>query len=240
MPSPMAALATYKDPHYHSQGEQRGCVYSTNRLRLLRTLVGSNTSSVRVLEIGCGVGSFSHAAVEASWDVKAIEPGARFEQAHSLLGDRVRKTTWEEFLPSRSHCYDAIVAWEVIEHLVDPRGFLQVAVSATRPGGVVVLSTPNATAWSIRVLGEADPMLCPDEHLRLFSARGLSALVLSAVTRPVAIRGFGFLFAGEVRSGLHRATGHTVPRPIATLGSALTRTVRSPLLSLGLEAVVRA
>jgi 2-polyprenyl-6-hydroxyphenyl methylase/3-demethylubiquinone-9 3-methyltransferase len=44
--------------------------------------------------------------------------------------------------------FDLVTSMEVIEHVADPAAFLKALAARLAPGGLLVLSTPNATGWS--------------------------------------------------------------------------------------------
>ena len=44
--------------------------------------------------------------------------------------------------------FDLVTAMEVIEHTADPQQFLHALAQRLAPDGLLILSTPNATAWS--------------------------------------------------------------------------------------------
>ena len=234
---PDDALLRYADPAYHQDGEDRSLPYQNARIRWLQDALEPDGN--QILEVGCGEGAFAGAALEAGFDVDALEPGSRFPIANARLGARVAQAPWETFLPERPGRYDAILAWEVIEHLERPKEFLAAALNALRREGVILMSTPNAASWSVRVLGVRDPMMCPDEHLRLFTPVGLSRLLTDSGFRGVSLRGFGYLEPGEVTSGAARITKVRLPGVLARGASAVSRLVRTPRLSLGLEVLGR-
>ena len=50
-------------------------------------------------------------------------------------------------MPLRASAVDVIYASNVIEHLVDPQLFVQEMLRVLRPGGYLVLDTPNLASW---------------------------------------------------------------------------------------------
>jgi 2-polyprenyl-3-methyl-5-hydroxy-6-metoxy-1,4-benzoquinol methylase len=104
-----------------------------------------------ILDIGCGYGWFENLSLmHGAASVTGIEPtdadlvtvrkGVRDERASF----RVASAT---ALPFDDGSFDAVVMWEVLEHL--PKGSEAVAFSeiarVLRPGGRLFLSTPHAT-----------------------------------------------------------------------------------------------
>src|SRR4029079_4475876 len=44
--------------------------------------------------------------------------------------------------------FDLVTSMEVIEHVADPAAFLKALADRLAPGGLLIMSTPNATGWS--------------------------------------------------------------------------------------------
>lgn len=98
--------------------------------------------SGRLLDVGCSVGTFLKAAKERGWDVRGIDLGQQAcARTAESVGCRVHCGTIEtaELEPGS---FDVVHASQVIEHVLDPRAFVQAARRLTRPGGALLLATP--------------------------------------------------------------------------------------------------
>ena len=106
----------------------------------------------RVLDVGCSSGYLAEhveargaSVVGLELDEQAAEYARRFcEAVH--VGD---VETME--LPFEPGSFDAVLCGDVIEHLRDPQAFLARVRPLLRPGGRLVLSTPNVANWSVRL-----------------------------------------------------------------------------------------
>ena len=76
---------------------------------------------------------------------------------------------------------------DVIEHVRDPKSFLQRVHHVLAPGGVVVLVTPALDSWSRRAMG-SKWMEYKVEHLYYFSGRSIRKLLASCAFREIGIR----------------------------------------------------
>ncbi len=73
--------------------------------------------------------------------------------------------------------YDILVAIEVLEHLLDPAGFVRSAHRKLKPGGMMFLTTPNVYSKQYYPPKPNTAVLCPLDHLNLFSERTLPRLL---------------------------------------------------------------
>jgi SAM-dependent methyltransferase len=80
--------------------------------------------------------------------------------------------------PFRSEYFDALFAGEIIEHVSDPAGVLQEWKRVLKPGGVIILTTPNRERLLAKIEGRERPY-SPD-HLRELSYNELRDEVLPA------------------------------------------------------------
>ncbi len=110
--------------------------------RALQRLQGVAAPGARVLELGAGSGAMSRRLADAGFAVSACDlfsetfvPAGEIPFHTADLNDR--------FSSALAGDWEAIVALELIEHLENPRNFLRECRRLLRPGGVLVLSTPN-------------------------------------------------------------------------------------------------
>ena len=145
-----------------------------------------------VLDVGCSAGSLGRELAARGVQVDGIEyDEAAAEEARSVyrrvvVGDL--ETMPVELEPAG---YDVIVFADVLEHLRDPCRLLARLAPLLRPGGHVVVSTPNVANWSMRLLHLAgrwdyqERGIMDRTHLRFFTRRTLLALLRQAGYRPI-------------------------------------------------------
>lgn len=172
LPAAEVVQATYLDPEYHgdvSASEERMRAEARARARVLQA-----RGCRRVLEIGCGAGFFVEALLELGIAAEGVDPGPQAQRA-AARGLPIHTIWLEDHVPAAP--YDGIAMFEVIEHLPEPLQALRWCHRSLRAGGTLALSTPSASGLPARVLGRRFPMLCPPNHLEVFSRRGVAALL---------------------------------------------------------------
>jgi SAM-dependent methyltransferase len=153
------------------ESEERG--RSNTAIRHLK-IVHRYLTPGRLLEIGCASGAFLRSAVEAGWVVVGIEPSeelsAKAREALMGRGEVLCTTLQNASLPPSS--FDAVVLWDVLEHVCDPMGFMRACTSLLRPGGYLFANVPDLDSMQARILGTRWPLFLP-EHLNYFNRRSL-------------------------------------------------------------------
>ena len=100
----------------------------------------------RVLDAGCGAGYGSAALAEAAESVTGVDIAPEaidFARAHYQAANLSFEAASVTELPFADASFDLVVAFEVIEHLEDWRGFLAQACRVLAPAGQLIVSTPN-------------------------------------------------------------------------------------------------
>jgi ubiquinone/menaquinone biosynthesis C-methylase UbiE len=105
----------------------------------------------RVLDVGCAIGTFALAlarrdnvhVVALDFSMRALAIVQEVAHAEGVAARIAPVASAAEAIAFRDASFDLIVAADVLEHLVEPDAFLREAHRLLRPGGVLVLETPN-------------------------------------------------------------------------------------------------
>ncbi|MEO2169982.1 MAG: methyltransferase domain-containing protein [bacterium] len=113
-------------------------------------LVGPMVVGKEVLEAGCGEGygasmMAEHAARVVGIDYNGVALGIAREK-HSRPNVEFREVNLLELAETAPGTFDAVTNFQVLEHLDDPAPFLAAAAACLKPGGCLILTTPNRLA----------------------------------------------------------------------------------------------
>lgn len=177
----------------HRQAERRGFPTIEERARRdlpercvfwLRTLLGFVAPDGRLFEVGAAHGGFLHLARLAGFHVDGVELSPTVvEFARTAFGVALRAGSFARAdLPEQSQ--DAIAAFDVLEHFIDPRTELERIRRALKPGGVLICQTPRFPVEAFGTLAARNDRfiehLSAPEHLYLFSQRSLERILAEA------------------------------------------------------------
>jgi 2-polyprenyl-3-methyl-5-hydroxy-6-metoxy-1,4-benzoquinol methylase len=166
-----------------------------------------------VLDVGCGRGEL----------LRQIPPVVRRCGVDCLgVGDAPPDIEYvqrdiAEGLPLDDAQFDAVFAGEVIEHLLDTVGFLRECRRVLRPGGVLILTTPNLAYWRnlLQWIRQqqfffVDHRADENGHVRYFAPRTLQAVLVEAGFRVERLFSVGDLPISQ--NALLRGVGRLVGR----------------------------
>jgi len=137
------------------------------RLELIRRLRPAG----KLLEAGCARGDFLQVARE-HFEIYGVEPNRELAAISSEIApvyqDTIEHTPWSAF--------DIIASFHVIEHVDSPRSFVRAAAERLKPGGLLVIETPNIDSLPYKILRGRWRQLIP-EHYFFFNPKTMARLL---------------------------------------------------------------
>jgi 2-polyprenyl-3-methyl-5-hydroxy-6-metoxy-1,4-benzoquinol methylase len=130
----------------------------------------------RLLDVGCGPGTFLQVAKERGWSVQGLE-------FNTWCVQRVRKMEIDiidipfEKAGLLSNAYRCVTLWNVLEHVLNPGGFLRNIHQLLVHDGVLLILVPNIDSLAIRILHEKSAAFSGDVHINFFNGSTLNQLL---------------------------------------------------------------
>jgi SAM-dependent methyltransferase len=146
----------------------------------------------RYLDVGCGTGGVVKVALQRSWDAvgQEISDWAATEGAKAGV-TIVNATLLDAHFDADS--FDAISMFDVLEHLPLPGPYMLEIHRILRPGGVLLLETPNIDGFFARyVYGDKSDLIKPRAHICLYGPRNVRRLLSAIPFSGVEIRTFPY------------------------------------------------
>ena len=170
-------LNRYYTNHYYGKRHgftSRHCIQ--RRLKILTFAMNSKETAKKLLDIGCGDGSFLLAAQNAGWDVM----GTELNPSSALLaGIDVRENL--EQVP-RGDKFDCITLWHSLDHIPDINSTLSKLSQLLNTYGKLLIAVPDNGGGQAKVFRHRWLHLDVPRHLYHFDAHSL----------PYCLRSYGF------------------------------------------------
>jgi len=149
------------------------------------------------LDVGCGAGLLTEPLARLGADVTGIDASLEVievaRQHAAAMGLTIDYRVGD--VQQLGDQFDLITCMEVIEHVADPAEFVRALAKRLAPEGLLILSTPNATAWSrlmMITLGEGlgripkgthdfDKFVTPERMKLLLADAGLNCVDVEGI-----------------------------------------------------------
>lgn len=181
----------------------------------------------RLLDVGCGIGTFLHLARERGWEIYGADPsesGVSFARDQYGL-DIFCGNLFEANFPDQY--FDAITLYHVLEHVPQVNPFLEeLRRILKQKTGCLAVEVPNAGSIKSRLQKEDWPYVHPRDHLYYFSHRTLSKLLHK--------HGFNWIRAGKPERVNPDREG-----TVNVMKFTALRVVTAALVNLHLSTVIR-
>lgn len=139
-------------------------------IKLLQPL----SPKINVLEVGCGRGYFVKKLHSLDIEVTGLElnPSAVDDaQNNKLPVHRESLENWAQKYPGQ---YTVICSFQVLEHIAQPKGFIQRCLDCLAPNGLLILAVPNGKSFTRHL--EYDLLDMPPHHMARWHVQAFQAL----------------------------------------------------------------
>jgi len=168
---------------------------------------------VTVLDIGCGFGQALGYHASRGCEAWGVESDENVRAVAELHGFKLHIGVFRaEDFPQEY--FDVVTMDQVVEHARDPVATLAGARKVMKPGGMAILSTPNATGWGAKVFGARWINWHAPYHLHFFTRRSMR---IAASRAGLKVEPLGTLTSSEwlYYQWMHLATQPSASRPAA-------------------------
>lgn len=237
LPSAADLARMYNDPAYHGSpyfaesDDPSGAAHpeiaiyreALGELAARRAVRADGTRG-KLLDVGCGSGSFLRRAAAAGWSASGVELGHDLAVAarrnHGL--EVIEGDFADADLPLAA--YDAVTMWDFLEHVVDPAATLERARQLLTPNGILVVFTIDSSSL-FNVIGAVTyratlgrwtrpcELLYDERHCFFFTGATLARLLDRA--------GFRVSGRSKFRAHLSRWLSRPVSLPIRLASEAI-------------------
>ncbi len=161
--------------------------HGTGRMKLLSYLasrpVANGGLRGSLLDIGCSSGELMYSAQKLGYDVSGVELNPRTAAIAKANGLKVFQGTLGEAIFAKGS-FDLAHMGDLIEHVPDPRTIIAQTYELLKPGGEIIIVTPNmdcfwarSTLWLWKLFGIPWSCSTPPHHLWQFSIGNLKKLI---------------------------------------------------------------
>ena len=167
------------------QGKQPHLGY--NKQKILNELLSKQCKSI--VEIGAGVGIVGHYLQRKRLNYHGIELDAQAAKLAQSASVNITNTTFRSLADFTS--LDAVIAFEVLEHIDDLKECLELIHQCLKPDGYIGLSVPNfKNFYNLSSLQQQTNLgqVGPPVHINFFTVESLQVILRKFHFKPVYLQ----------------------------------------------------
>lgn len=105
----------------------------------------------KILDVACWNGEFLK-LLDKKWEKYGVELNENASQQAEKSGIKIITSNINSFNGNINDTFDVITAFDIIEHVEDPKSFLQRLIKHTKNGCYIIISTGNTNAYSWKIM----------------------------------------------------------------------------------------
>jgi 2-polyprenyl-3-methyl-5-hydroxy-6-metoxy-1,4-benzoquinol methylase len=186
-----------------------------------------HVSSGTLLDIGCATGELMELAKEMGFDVYGVEISPEgYSICNKKFGeDRIIKSSLKagDF---PSGFFDVITLCDVLEHITEPKVFLEIINDILKPNGLLMIVTPDTSSWACKIMGMRWPHY-KEEHVYYYNQSNLVKLLSPNFSIVILKKAYKRLTLNYVAHILQTYSHSRVLKAIAFMSQKLSVVIRS-------------
>ena len=207
----------YEADYHDRYAKRREAKIITGMTRLAALTKYTDVREPRTLDVGCSIGASVEASQRMGWKATGVDVSqAAVDYCCEKGLDCYKIDDFE--LPFEDNTFDIVTSWHVIEHVDDVRATLNEWYRVVRPGGLLVLETPDSQCLKARRLGAKYQSFWPFDHLYTFTRSNMSSLLQQSGFEVLPSRVLGKFTALPLHLTLYAAGYRTVRETYRALG----------------------
>lgn len=161
----------------------------SSHVQIARRIQGSNP---RILDVGCGPGNIGALLKNKNFEYVGVD-FERPAQLHPHFSAFYERNIEQDFHFDYGPEFDYIVFGDILEHLREPEKLLIQAREYLKPDGKIIVSVPNITHWSVRLMMLTGNFVYMERgildrtHLRFFTRRSMKKLLEECGFEPTEV-----------------------------------------------------
>lgn len=100
-----------------------------------------------ILEVGCAFGSFVESALQLGLNAQGIELNSAAVEIAKKNNLPIENIDLQEVAKNYPLSRDAICSFQVLEHIPQPKNFIELCIQILKPGGKLIFCVPNAESF---------------------------------------------------------------------------------------------
>lgn len=190
----------------------------------------SGRTSGKILDIGCATGVFLNSMKKHGWECYGVEPS---DFASDYAINRFDLNVFHGYLEDglfENNVFDVITLWDVFEHLPEPVETLHIISKILKPGGLLVINTPNANSWERKIFRKYWVGWEVPRHYHIFTPKTITELLSNSGFNVISLISFTGAFSGVSNSLGFWIKETSLPNWYKKLISALAKSIISRIL----------
>lgn len=169
-------LPSYGSVLAQEQNDPNSILDAMRSINTIKSLNKNGTNN-KFLDVGCGYGFFSKEALNAGFDVVALELAENEREiARMMTGLSPAASSFEKF-ECDPESLGVVFMSQILEHALDVNLWIKKSRDCLANDGILAIALPNYGSIFRMIMQEHDPYICPPAHLNFFNPYSLTKLL---------------------------------------------------------------